>query len=664
MSKIKIIFILVIVFILASDLSSARKEKDDFTWEPITDIDWAVQADSVLNIKDAAIIFQKIEMDDRDMIKENCYYTLYKRIRILTADGREYGDFAIPVYSEDQKILSIKGRAIRRDGDTTALNSDQIVEKEIFKSGKTKIRQKSFSIPGLSDDCIIEYRIKIKLPSHINKWDIQDDIALLHGELSWFLYYGKGMSDFVFKLNAYFYAPNYLTLCLDENHEINVEKLPSLKETKQLVFTIDSLPAFKKEPYSLPEQALRGQLHYYYAEVGAPATYWGQRSQMIPNWLTSYIDESKQIKKIVSTFENVETNEDKIKSAYNWVTNNLINLTFEDTEKKINFKKYETADKAIKSGYAKRLNINYIFCDMLREMNIDAKVCWVVDRDDALFVQDAKYWQFSRTLIAVQNEDKSWSFYCPGEKFMPIGSVPWFNEGVSALLGGAQLDFYVSIPFSNSSDNNRKRTISLKITDDFNVTGVMNERIVGHEARGLRVKLNETQESSYATDIKEYIKDNYYDYEIDTISYQNTNSYEEPLEIGYQVHFPNIENDLIGDRILLKPLKYMEKIENPFVENKRTQAVILDYPYESHESLSFEIPETMQLEALPENVSFQNQIGSYGVNFTQVGNMLSVQRVVKMSKAYILPEDYNILQDFLQQVVNGKDLTVSLLYEE
>ena len=410
MSKLKLFLVTLFVFFIAVNLSSAKKQKDSFTWDPITDSDWAVQADSALGIKDAAIIFEKIVMDDRDMINGKCFFTLYKRIRILTPEGRTHGDFAIPVYNEEQEILSIDGRAIREDGDTTALNSEQIVEKDIYKSGKTKIKQKSFSIPGLSDNCIIEYRIKIKLPNHINIWSLQDNIALLHGELTWHLYYGKGLTDFEFMFVAQGYAPNYMSLCLDPEHDVNVERLPSLKETKRLVFTIDSVEAFVDEPYTLPVKSLKGQLHFYYASVGAPNAFWGDYSVAIPQWMDSYLDNSKKVKDIAKKFADLETDEAKIKAAYEWVTSNLINLTFEDTEKKIKSKDYETADKSIKSGYAKRTGINYIFCDLLREMNINAKVCWVVDRDESILVKDAKYWQFDRTLIAVQNDDESWSY--------------------------------------------------------------------------------------------------------------------------------------------------------------------------------------------------------------------------------------------------------------
>ncbi len=631
---------------------------------PITETDWAVGPDTSLGIKDAVMIFEKIIMDDRDMMKEKYYYTIYRRLRILTSDGREEGDISIPLYSADQKVLSLRARTIHHDGDTVYLAEDQIVEKEVFKNRKVKIKQKSFSMPGLTDDCIIEYRIKLRLPNHVSYWNIQKNIALLQGELTWHLFYGKGLTKSQFAYMGSQYAPNYMSLCLDPNNDVEVERLPRLKETKKIVFTINNIAAFESEPHTLPKNVLLGQLHYYYTEVCTANAYWGKYSSLFPKWMAAYIDKSKKIKKIVKEFESLSTDGEKMRAAYDWVNENLINLTFVETEKKIKKKKYENADKAIKSGYANRSGITYIFCDMLREMDIDAKICRVVDRDENIFVKDAKYWQFDRMLVAVKNEEKEWEFFAPGELYIPYGQVPWYSEGISALLGGAQSSLYVHVPFSNSHDNSSKRSINLTITDEFDVLSNVHEKITGHTARSLRVILDDVKEAEYNNEIKDFIKDYLFDEEVDSITYENINTCKEPLYLKYSISFPNIENELMGDRILIKPLEYMEKISNPFVDDNRTLSIMFDYAYELHENVVLEFPDEMQIEAVPEDFMFKNQVGSCGVSFTKIGNKLSVQRIFRLDQTYFSPKNYQQIKEFFQQTVSNNDLTVSILYSE
>ncbi len=659
----KIIILVLSILLIAGSLL-AKSKTDNFKWEPITQADWDVQADSSLGIKDAAMIFEKIRMDDRDMIKNKCYYSVYRRLRILTEDGREYGDINIPVFDVDQKILNVRARTIRKNGDTTYLSADQIIEKEVFKSRKLKVKQKSFSIPGLSDDCIVEYRCKLKTPNHVGYWGIQKDIPLLHGELNWHIYYGKGMSKLQFQYMSSVYAPNYLSLCMFADHDVEVERLPNLKETTQLKFTIDSIKAFESEPYSLPENALKGQLHYYYTEVGTSSSFWGDYSDIFPKWIDGYIGKTKRIKKIVKTFENLATEEEKIRAAYDWVNDSLTNLTFIETKKKIKSGKYKNADKAIKSGYSKRRGISYIFLDMLREMNIDAKICWVVDRDEAVFVPDAKYWQFNRMLVTFKGINSERKFYAPGEFQMPFGQVPWYNEGITALLGGALKQIYIAIPFSKPFQNSVKRSIEISISDEFDVTSLVHEKLIGHQARSLRYILNNLNESEYITEIKEYIKTNDFDNEIDDITYGNIDSYKEPLELHYSLTFPNIENDLMGDRILLKPVAYMEDFANPFLDDERIEAVMFNYAFEDHENVILELPDEMKIEALPEDIMIETPVGKCGVSCAQVGNKLTVQRIFTLKQPYYLAKNYQAVKDFFQQVASCADLTVSLLYTE
>ena len=64
-----------------------------------------------------------------------------------------------------------------------------------------------------------------------------------------------------------------------------------LKETKELIYTVKNIPAFESEPYSLPENVLLGQLHYYYTEVGTANSYWGDYSSLFPKWMDGFIQE-------------------------------------------------------------------------------------------------------------------------------------------------------------------------------------------------------------------------------------------------------------------------------------------------------------------------------------------------------------------------------------
>ena len=84
----------------------ARKYKSPFQWEPITDSIWVIENDSALDIHDAAMLFEKVHVDDGD--RDRCYWTVYQRVRILNSDGRAWGDVEIPVFHADQKVEQVR----------------------------------------------------------------------------------------------------------------------------------------------------------------------------------------------------------------------------------------------------------------------------------------------------------------------------------------------------------------------------------------------------------------------------------------------------------------------------------------------------------------------------------------------------------------------------
>ncbi|MFQ5630148.1 MAG: hypothetical protein ACE5I1_15375, partial [bacterium] len=121
---------------------------EKFYWEPVTEADWSVVADSAKGYRDAVMLFEKVTADDRKFADGKTYLTIYRRIRILDAEGRDWGDVLAPLFYKKQKIEEVKGRTILPDGREIALAKDQIFEKQAIKTKGAKIKQTNFSLPG------------------------------------------------------------------------------------------------------------------------------------------------------------------------------------------------------------------------------------------------------------------------------------------------------------------------------------------------------------------------------------------------------------------------------------------------------------------------------------------------------------------------------------
>ncbi len=630
-------------------------------WHPITQADWQVSAEAYPNlaIRDAVILFEEVQADDRGLLKQAFYRSYYQRVRILTAEGRKYADITLPYLDKLQKIEEVKARTVLPDGREIKLQKDQIFEKEIFKAKGTKIKQLAFSMPGVTDDCIIEYYVKYRLPSPAGRWTTQKDLPLLRGRLEWRPYMGEGLrmwdvSGNLLEEVAEFLTPNYLWLPKTLN--MQVEKLPSPEEVERIVFRIENVRAFKREPHSLPDDALKQRLIYYYSDGSPTAVYWGKKNKQAAEGIVEYCRDNKRVAKVVETFASLPSDEAKILAAYRWCQENVENLTYSDAIEKP--KKRKHVDDVVKRGYGSARQINLLFLEMLNQMGIDAKLAYVVDRDEDLFVSQAKYWQFDRAVVAVP-DGAGYELYSPGNLFLPPKSLPWYCEGITAFVIDDMNRQFYNVPFCRAEANRTFQQLSLTLTEN-ELRGTFQERHTGHGARAVRLRVYDLEGPEVQQKLEEWMGEKFENVETDSIQVElNTNDVSAPVQLSAVIQCKGVVSK-IGTRYLLKPFEMFPDLENPFTEPKRRYPVLFDHAYEQTRTLSIRLPEHLEVEAVPEPQVVRTPVGMFGVTFTSLQGNLTIQSTMKVTVPYVTIDRYAQVKRLFEGREKLRGLTVAL----
>ncbi len=661
---LKVFYIAVIFLVAASAYSRRKIKKEVFEWQDVTEAEWNMVEDSSQNIFNAAMIYEKIEVDDNKMSDEKCYRTLYRRIRIFNEKGRKWGDVEVPYVSFKQEIEDIQGRTVLPDGTIIELEDQHIFEKEIVKGKGGKFTQYTFSMPGITDDCIIEYMIKYCYEFPVGTWIIQKEIVLSKGEYRWKFYTGKyGLGMALAMIHFGLGTPNFLWLNCGPDK--SVTHLPSLKESKEMFFEISNVPPLEEEPYMVPSASVRSKLICYYGSEGSPASYWGDGAVNIGKWSESFCKKNKQVKEVVESFGDLSTDAEKIASAYNWVQDSLVNLDFDeildDKGKQKKTKDNETADDVIKHGYGTQEDISLIFFDMLREMNIDAKIAYARDRIDDLFVYEAKFWQFDASFVAIPNEQNSYDFYAPGHIYAELGMVPWFYEGVNTLLAGANINF-CPIPFTSPEKNTVNRYYELQLNDDLEISGRISTRLTGQDARELRIILHDEDSSAYEELMREEYKELFAGATLDSFTIENRNNINEPLKLSSNVEYAALTTQ--GNRLLLKPFDYFTEAENPFYAQERKQAILFEHSFQLREGAQFQLPEGWSIEAMPNDTIFANLAGECSAQFTNFGNTVSIQRFFTLKAPFWRLDQFPVVKELFQMRQDLNELIIVLIETE
>jgi hypothetical protein len=624
-----------------------------FVWEPVTDSDWAITADSAKGIHEAVMIFERVHVDDgelrrfteKELNRYRSYRSIYRRVRILNAAGRNWGDVDVPVFHTEQKIVSIEGRTILRDGSVTLLQPDQVHEKEVVKTDDEKYMQTSFSLPGVTDDCIVEYIIVYKAPYSSIEWLVQKDIPLMKFSYRWKLAeieMSQELLDFyrsspILDLTT----PNYLWV--NPKTRQTVTPLPDKAKPEELLFEAENLPPFEEEPYPMPDNCLKDQLLCYYGTDVSPARYWGAWSEGFATMVEDFNTKHEKIAETVKSFDSRADNTSKIKAAYDWIVRNITNLSYldlhdkKDSKKTLEAKPTTCVDEVIKLGYGHRDDINMLFWGMLRSMNIDAKFVYAKDRFGNLFVDKAKYPQFDRSAVAVKQVPFGYKFYTPGAYLTPDNMVPWYLEGVTAIMTDAD-EYLITIPFSLASATTVTSHATYAFTEDLGLVGRLKAALTGHEARTCRINLYDKDTTEYFEVIEGEIDDSYPQAEFDSIAFEGIDSIYQPLILNVKLTYPAVAP--LAGRILLKPCDYLSDSQNKFVKSERTGPVLFRNALTLEETADFQLPASWKIEALPGDSSYSNKVGRCEVKFIPSESGFTVRRAFTLTGPYWLTEDY------------------------
>lgn len=197
----------------------------------------------------SAVILNWISKHDDEASFANDYY----RIKILTQEGKKYGDIElsyVPGYSD---LKNISARTIKPDGTIVPFNG-KMYNKLVIKKGGFKIMNRTFSLPDVQPGSIVEYRYTRTWSMQLlntNRWYLQREIPIVNVQL-WVKPYGQVVSSFF----TYKGLP--------------AGKMP-VKVGDHFELELTNVPPFDDEPYSPPEEELKPRVEFFYT-MGRPTS--------------------------------------------------------------------------------------------------------------------------------------------------------------------------------------------------------------------------------------------------------------------------------------------------------------------------------------------------------------------------------------------------------
>ena len=234
---------------------------------------------------------------------------------------------------------------------------------------------------------------------------------------------------------------------------------------------------------------------------------------------------------------------------------------------------------------------------------------------------------------------------------LPSRAVNWegrmiFKNGTSSWIG-----------LSSGTHSVEDTFISVKITDDGLVEGMMRNKFENLGALEYRNKYNKVKEDQLIENLESK-------YSIEIEDYKVVNKYDIGKAIKRTIKFSS--EDLVEEingKMYINPMLFNGYATNPFKLKERKFPVEFSSPWKEKNSVTIQIPEGYTIESVPETkaLGLPDNLGLFKYQVIAQGNKIKIVSLLQFNRAIIPANYYEILKGFFKEFVDKQSEKIVLV---
>jgi Domain of Unknown Function with PDB structure (DUF3857) len=602
----------------------------------------------------AVILFREVDRDDNI---HTAHEDDFMRIKILTEEGRKYGDIEIPFDKANDNVVNIRARTVSPDGSSVDFDG-KVFEKTIAKAQGLKYLAKTFTLPNVQVGSIIEYRYT---------YDFRE---LQLFESHWII------SAHLFTRNAKFtLKPYQTTVYLGSNVGLRWtwKGLPDGVTPKQgpdkvVRMELQNIPAFQEEEFMPPPNELKARVDFIYTDEfleSTPDQYWRHVNKKRNDALESFIGKRKAMEEAVNQIVSPgDSQEIKLRKLYDRVQQ-LRNTSYEirksaEEEKRDKEKPAENVEDVWKRGYGNGQQLTWLYLALVRAAGFDAYGVWVSSRSEYFFsAQSMEQNKLRANVVLVKLNGKD-LFFDPGAEFTPYGMLTWSETGTVGLCLNKDGGTWVKTTLPESSESRMERTAKFKLTEDGNLEGKVTVSCTGLEGMYYRLDVRNADDVARKKFLEERLKGQIpVSAEIELTKQPDWKNSETPLVAEFNVTIPGWASNA-GKRAVMSAGLFTGAEKNLFEHANRVNPIYIRYPYEKIDDITIELPSGWQVGSVPAPQNQSGHVVTYSLQVVNDHGVLHVKRRLGMDFLILEQKYYSALRNFFQVVRTGDDEQIVL----
>lgn len=575
-------------------------------------------------------------VNDRDS-----YRTEYLRIKILSEQGKKYGDVEIPHVALLSDVNHIKARTVRPDG-TIAPFDGRTFDKVVVKVGGVRLIAKTFTLPDVQVGSIIEYRYDIATRGNTlfnSEFTLQREIPVLHLELGLQPYMLGGFQTFF----------SYRGLPQGKKPEMHGDKYD---------LTLENIPPFEEEPLAPPPATIKPQLQFYYRSgTTDPAAFWTKEAQEWADIIEPFIGNNGEVRAAAMAAATGATPEEKLRKLYARAQQ-IRNLSYEpektDSETRA-LRDNKSAVDVLRNGYGDLRDINRFFVALARAAGFEAHVIRVGERDENFLAKNVPIGRQLDGEVTVVTVDGKAHYFDPGTPYAPFGILSWQKSNTTGLLIARKQDqaVWVDTPRQTAVLAGTTRTAILRLED-----GVMRGTAIitwrGQQALRKRFALRNDDDAAARKSLEEEMKGWFAEGAVVKVTeLKDLRASEEPLVVTATVELPSAAS-LVGSRAMVPLSIFTSTQKSPFPSEQRRTAIYFRYAYGVDDEVILKLPAGYDVESLPAAANIDAGALRYVTTYQKRDDAVSLSRKLVVEAEIVSSDKYPVLRAFFSKV-SGAD---------
>jgi hypothetical protein len=613
-------------------------------WPELPPEAWTQTARPDSGGRDAIVLSEEGSVEDRG---GTFRYSVTRRLRILTENGRDAGKIEIDYLKGRSKLVEIAARSVRQDGTSTELTPDQILTTTILKAGGLEFNRATAIVPGIEPGCIVEYRYRQdgKYDGFWAwPWSFQGDYYTLESRFHW-----KAQDLPVARAQwASRNTPRFA---------IETACTPNCGDAKEVTFVARAIPGMREESWAPPLRDSGGGVVTFYTLPNVSSI------QFWSAWKRLFDLVATEFGKKMGTFANVvddarakaPDSTAALDEVCRWLRSNVrsnAELSWEQLQAPPRERDYWAANSSLADMIKKRegtpFEINLAFATAAQRLGFDACVCLVRDRREGVFDYDVIGALPTEPVTAVRPKGSShWKYYEPASRFAIPGNVPWFLRGGPGLVAGPGDNLTLTIDPEDGVPAATRWDLDLALDGAGNLSGKLNGTLAGEEARSYRAKLYvEDPARSGEVIADELSPKDAPDLKLARVSLDG--SPDSALVITGTLRYPLAA--VAAGEVSTLPVEKIApwRFEGKFDSPKRTQPIFFRYPRREVLTVDLHLPANSKIEELPAPGSFKCTLGSWETHWSRIADGVRYERLVDIRYGERDARDFGEVQTFFK----------------